>query len=131
MAYVDFSPIGVFMPGCDPVQPDLVVVLKARAHIIREKHIYGVPDMIVEVLSPSTRTFDESVKLKAYARCGLPDYVVIDLKLREIRLYTLIEPGRYDDGQTFGADTLMSFACLPTISFRVGDLFDGAPDTTL
>jgi Uma2 family endonuclease len=131
LAHVDFAPIGVFMPGCDPVQPDLIVVLAARADIIRDRRIYGVPDLIVEVLSPSTRAFDESVKLKAYARCGVPEYVIIDLAAHAVRLYALTEPGIYGLPATFSGDARVTLGCLPTITFRAGDLFDGAPDTTL
>src|SRR5919198_4846140 len=48
-----WSPIGVFMPGCDPVQPDVLVVRAADTGIFRDGRIEGVPALIVEVLSPS------------------------------------------------------------------------------
>src|SRR3712207_2238448 len=48
-----WAPIGLFMPGCDPVQPDLLVVRAADLGIIREGRIHGVPALLVEVLSPS------------------------------------------------------------------------------
>ena len=50
--------IGVLMPGCDPVQPDYVVVLAEHASIIRGGRIRGVPDLIVEVLSPGSVAYD-------------------------------------------------------------------------
>src|SRR3712207_862717 len=43
-----WSPIGVFMPGCDPVQPDILVILADRFAIIGEHRIVGVPALIVE-----------------------------------------------------------------------------------
>src|SRR5919206_2000365 len=48
-----WAPIGLFMPGCDPVQPDLLVIRTADLGIIREGRIHGVPALLVEVLSPS------------------------------------------------------------------------------
>lgn len=130
LAFVDFAPIGVFMPGCEPVQPDLVVVLREHADIIRERRIYGVPDLIVEVLSPGSRDYDEDVKLKAYAAAGVPEYAVIDPAERQLRLYAL-EAGRYPAAHIFNAADSVTFACLPDIPVRVGALFEGAPDTTL
>ncbi len=126
-----FAPIGVFMPECDPVQPDLVVVLAHRSHIIHDRRIYGVPDLIVEVLSPGSRDYDEDVKLKAYAAAGVPEYAVIDPADRQLRLRALDTPGEYAAPRIFTEADSLAFACLPAIPFRVGDLFAGAPDTTL
>jgi Uma2 family endonuclease len=52
LAYCFPAPVGVIMPGCDPVQPDYVVVLQSRTDLFRNGRIYGVPDLIIEVLSP-------------------------------------------------------------------------------
>src|SRR5207247_363754 len=58
-AFAAIAPVGVLMPGCDPVQPDFVIVLASRASIIRERRIMGVPDLIVEVISPGSIAYDE------------------------------------------------------------------------
>jgi Uma2 family endonuclease len=126
-----FAPIGVIMPGCDPVQPDFVVILSANISIIQNKHIYGIPDLLVEVLSPGSIAYDEKVKLFAYAAAGVPEYAIIDPAKRALRLYTLDIPGRYQGPREFGAGQSMSFACLPSISLEIRKLFEGAPDTTL
>ncbi|MCC6613126.1 MAG: Uma2 family endonuclease [Anaerolineae bacterium] len=131
LAYTFVAPIGVFMPGSDPVQPDFVVVRSERQSIIRDRRIFGVPDLIVEVLSPGNADYDEDVKLTAYATAGVEEYALVDLAARVLRVYRLREPGSYDPLHTYGAEESVSFACLPSISFRLGDLFDGAPDTTL
>jgi Uma2 family endonuclease len=128
LGFAFFSPIGVFMPDCQPVQPDFVVVLKQHAHIIRDRRIYGVPDLIVEVISPGSRDYDEDVKKTAYEQAGVPEYVVIDPEVRQLRLYTT---GHYDAPQRFNVGDTVTFNCLPTLSLAITDLFDGAPDTTL
>ncbi len=53
------------MPGCDPVQPDYVVILKSNAAIIADRRIRGVPNIIIEVQSPGNSAYDERVKLVA------------------------------------------------------------------
>ena len=131
LAFTSPAPIGVIMPGCDPVQPDFVVVLASRASIIRDRRIMGVPDIIVEILSPGNTAYDQRVKLEAYARAGVPEYAIVDPATRTVRHYRLGAPGRYADPQIHGTADVMSFDCLPTIRVPVGELFAGAPDTTL
>lgn len=126
-----FAPIGVIMPGCDPVQPDFVFIKPAHASIIKAKRIEGIPDLIVEILSPGNRSYDEEVKLMAYAKAGVPEYAIIDPAARTLRLYTLKSPGEYGPSSEFGAAQPMRFSCLSGIDLEIGRLFDGAPDTTL
>jgi len=124
------APIGVIMAGMTPVQPHFLFVTASKVGIIHEGKIRGVPDLIVEVLSPSNRDYDEAVKLNAYARAGVPELALVDPAARQVRLYT-------HDGVGYGAPRLLnaadplSFACLPGISALVQALFEGAPDTTL
>jgi Uma2 family endonuclease len=131
LAYVMQSPIGVFMPGCEPVQPDFVLILTEHASIIHDKRIFGVPDLIVEILSPSNADYDEVVKLTAYANAGVPEYVIIDPAARQLHLYRLEKPGQYAPRVVFNERDTVTFACLPTIPLLVGKLFEGSPDTTL
>jgi Uma2 family endonuclease len=125
------APIGVLMPNCQPVQPDFVVILKARADIIRDRRIIGVPDLLIEILSPSNAAYDEEVKLEAYARAGVPEYAIIDPRMRTISHYRLVAPGQYATLRKIGEAQIIMFDCLPTLSLPVGQLFADAPDTTL
>lgn len=131
LAHVAFAPIGVFMPGCDPVQPDFVVVKKERAEIIHDRRIYGIPDLIVEILSPSNRAYDETTKMNAYATAGLPEFGVVDPMSKQLRIFELDVPGQFREARIFNEADTAHFKCLPTIEFKVGDLFAGAPDNTL
>lgn len=131
LAYTFLAPVGVFMPNCDPVQPDFVVVRLEHRDIIHDRRIFGVPDLIIEVLSPGSADYDEKVKLFAYARAGVPEYGIVDPARRELRLHPLEAPGRYRWPETFGAAATARFAALPGLELPVSRLFDGAPDTTL
>jgi Uma2 family endonuclease len=133
--------VGVIMPGCDPVQPDFVVVLTSRRSIFREGRIMGVPDLIVEILSPPpqaevkasfiNKAYDQEVKLDAYARAGVPEYAIVDPSTRTLSHYRREAAGRFAPPRVYGETEVASFACLPTISVPVGGLFAGAPDTTV
>ncbi len=54
----------------DIVQPDIVVVLN-DSKIITETHIVGAPDLVVEILSKSTRRYDRERKFALYERSGI------------------------------------------------------------
>jgi Uma2 family endonuclease len=131
LAYASTAPIGVLMPNCDPVQPDFVIVLQEHAGIIRDRRIWGVPDLIVEVLSPSNAAYDQRIKLTAYAAAGLPEYAIVDPQTRTLTHYRLEPPGRYAIAAEAGAGATVTFDCLPSIRLAVAALFAGAPDTTL
>jgi Uma2 family endonuclease len=127
-----WSPIGVFMPQCDPVQPDLLVIHTTALGIIHDRRIDGVPALIIEVLSPGNAEKDTDTKRKAYARAGLPEYWIVRPANRDVLVYT--DPdmalGDYSLSQkVMPHDELVS----PTLPIRtaISAFFAGAPDTTL
>jgi Uma2 family endonuclease len=131
LAYAYFAPIGVLMPGCEPVQPDFVIVLSKRASILHDRRIHGVPDLIIEVLSPGNPDYDQEVKMEAYAKAGVPEYGIIDPAEKTLSLRSLERPGQYAEPRVFKVGDTVTFACLPTIPLEVGNLFADSPDTTL
>ncbi|MBI3973741.1 MAG: Uma2 family endonuclease [Chloroflexi bacterium] len=129
------APIGVFMPGCDPVQPDVVVMrasdAQSDAHVYQKGRIEGVPALLVEVLSPSNAGVDLGIKRGAYARAGVPEYWIVRPATRDVLVCTHPDTslGDYGDSHVFGPhDELVS----PTLPVRVpvASLFAGAPDAT-
>lgn len=71
------APIDVQFDDFNVVQPDIVVVMKANG-IVTTTKIRGVPDMIVEILSPSTRDRDQSLKKDLYEQNGVPEFWIVD-----------------------------------------------------
>jgi Uma2 family endonuclease len=127
-----WAPIGLFMPGCEPVQPDLVVVRMSDLDIIHDRRINGVPALIVEVLSPSNADQDTKVKRGAYARAGVPEYWIVRPADRDALVCSQPDAALGDYAQvqhiTSEADLIS-----PTLPIRVpiAGFFAGAPDTTL
>lgn len=86
MAYLETHTIGdVFIAPCDVllsdtdvVQPDLLVVLHSGRACITENNIQGPPDLVVEILSPSTATRDRELKRKRYEHFGVREYWLVD-----------------------------------------------------
>jgi Uma2 family endonuclease len=129
---VIWSPIGVFMPGCDPCQPDVVVIRAADTHVHQEGRIVGIPALLIEVVSPSHPTLDTEVKRRAYARAGVPEYWIVRPATRDVLVCTQPDAARgdYAQAQPFADGTELVSPTLP-IRAAVADLFAGAPDSTL
>ena len=73
------APLLVQFPGTgDRVQPDLLFVSNERRAIIGEKQLLGAPDLVVEILSPSTAHRDRGIKLDLYARHMVRQYWIVD-----------------------------------------------------
>jgi|OM-RGC.v1.018329288 Uma2 family endonuclease len=75
---VFFAPLDVVFSNISVTQPDLLYVSRERQNVITEKNIAGAPDLVVEILSPSTSGVDQVTKAQVYARYGVPYYWVVD-----------------------------------------------------
>ena len=126
------APVGVFMPGCDPVQPDLVVVRAEDRAILHDGHVNGVPTVLIEALCPSNPQYDLEIKRKAYAKAGVPEYVIFRPATRDAMICSNPDEalGDYGNSRLVSPDGELAISTLP---FRapVADFFAGAPDTTL
>ena len=70
---VAFAPLDVVLDPHNTVQPDLIFVAKANEGIIQRRGIFGVPDLLVEVVSPSSQRRDRYQKKQLYARFGVKE----------------------------------------------------------
>ncbi|MBD3880016.1 MAG: Uma2 family endonuclease [Quinella sp. 1Q5] len=86
-------------------KPDLVVVLKSNEKILAgRKAIFGAPDMVVEVLSHSTRKKDLTIKKDTYEAQGVKEYWIVDPRAKSVMVY-LLKDGKYFLDEVY---TLMS-----------------------
>lgn len=83
------APIDLLIPGADPAQPDLVYLTSGQAGLVTRRGIEGVPEMVVEILSPSSATRDRTVKLHLYERNGVRRYALLDPSARTLELFWL------------------------------------------
>ena len=85
------APIDVQLSDHDIVQPDLVAVLADRTQMITPTKINGVPDLVVEILSPSTASNDTSLKKHLYERTGVGEYWIADPDNQRLEQYRLVD----------------------------------------
>jgi len=126
------NPVGkVFYAPCDVVlsknplqvvEPDLVFVSKEHLSIIGEKNIQGVPDLTVEILSPSTESSDRRVKHSLYERFGVCEYWIVDPKSETVQVFRL-SAGRYPDPLEYGKGDLLESPLFPGLSIPLSEVF--------
>ena len=93
--YVYHDNVDVHLSEENLYKPDLCVVLKPNEKILAgRKAIFGAPDMVVEVLSKSTRKKDLTVKKDIYEANGVREYWIIDPWAKSVDVY-LLRDGKY------------------------------------
>ena len=83
------APTDLLFSDTDIVQPDLIVVLERNKKIVTEKNIQGVPDLTIEITSPSTKNQDLKDKKKLYQRYGVPEYWIVHGEERGVEKFIL------------------------------------------
>ncbi len=92
---VYFSPVDVVLYEDVVFQPDLVVVFEENYSILKERGIFGSPDLVVEVVSPSTFKKDTEDKRKLYAKHGIKEYWLVFPEEKVVEVLVLKE-GEYE-----------------------------------
>ena len=98
--------IDVHLPDGNLFRPDVSIVCDKNI-LEQRKAIYGVPDLVVEVLSPSTAKRDLTKKKDIYARNGVKEYWIVSPNDRRIEVYHLLD-GKFElDGVYYGYSDAM------------------------
>ncbi|CAA9589842.1 MAG: hypothetical protein AVDCRST_MAG88-4671 [uncultured Thermomicrobiales bacterium] len=118
------APTGVVLPTGDSAEPDLLFIRRDRLHIIAPDKVRGVPDLVIEILSPSNPENDLIRKYQANKRAGVPFYWVVDPAARAVQPYTLRE-GAYAADATLPSGDRLGSLLFPDITLDVGRLFLG------
>ncbi|MFD0959717.1 Uma2 family endonuclease [Paenibacillus chungangensis] len=117
------APIDVILSDRNVVQPDVLMIHRSRLQIITKRGIEGAPDLVVEIVSPGSRSRDRITKLRLYARHDVPEYWVIDADSLTLEQYRLIDGGQYELINLFEGDDRVYSDKLPCVSFSVSEIF--------
>ncbi len=120
-AYV--SPLEAYLDDGNVVQPDVMWIAPDSRCRVGEKHLHGVPDLVVEVLSPSTAKYDKSTKFRLYETHGAREYWVIEPVGAYIEVWRL-EEERFALLGVYGTDDeTFASAVLGGQSIEVSEIF--------
>ena len=120
---VYFAPVDVRLSPHDIVEPDLLFIRRERLHIYTAIGIVeGPPDIVVEILSPTSHTRDLVRKAKLYAWGQVPEYWQVDPIARTLTILALVD-GHYQ--QVPAANGIQRSLVLPHLRIDVAALFEG------
>lgn len=111
-----FAPVDLILPQdlATPVQPDLFFMAAERTWVVTDRTIEGVPDLILEVLSPWTRSLDRKTKLDAYVEAGVREYWLADPLARTVEVLVLRDGayvllGKFGRGERLRSEVIPGF----------------------
>ena len=115
-------PYDVILSDENVVQPDILFVRKERSAIIGEANLKAAPDLVIEILSPDTRSKDLELKRKTYAQFGIQEYWVIDPDAETAEVLVWTETG-YVTAGTYGKSDSLSSPLLPDLNVPLSEVF--------
>jgi Uma2 family endonuclease len=115
-------PFGVILPT-GPVIPDLVYLHMHNIDRLTGKRIEGVPDLVVEIASPSTAAYDRREKQDAYAQSGIPEYWWVEPANRTVEVLVLEQSGRYRTHALVERQSPIPSLQIPGLRFPVERIF--------
>jgi len=111
------APLDVHLGRGSLVQPDLVVVVRRNQSIIGPKKLTGVPDLLVEILSPSSKSRDRKKKFARYERAGVREYWIVDPKAHRVEQH-ILRNGKYGPPTVSGERVRLRIVRGVTIDLR-------------
>ena len=119
---VFLAPFDVLFSDTDVVQPDILFVSREREEIITYANIRGAPDLVVEILSPSSMIRDWREKMALYSEHGVEEYWIVD-PMRRVVWLMLLRGGVLEIEGTYGIGDTVSSSALAGFSVKVDDIF--------
>ena len=116
------APYDVHIDRHNTFQPDLMYVSNDRLHILEQLAATGAPDVVVEILSDSTRRRDLNEKLPVYAANGVREVWTVDLDAATVAIHdgdgTTLAPSR-----VFGASDTLTSDAMPGVAIDLAPIF--------
>ena len=119
---VFFSPCDVVLSEHTTLQPDLIFVSNENADIITDANIQGAPDLVVEIISPSSTGRDWVTKRDLYAKHGVKEYLLIHPIDRTVWVM-LLKDGYLELVATLYEGDTLTFSTIEGFSVKLSDIF--------
>ncbi len=118
------APTDVVLSDTDVVQPDILFASKERADIVTSENVRGAPDLIVEVLSPTTAGRDWREKRDLYSKHGVREYWLADPQT-EIVWVLLPKEGSLEVAAIYGGGDTLTSPMLEGFTLDLDQIFQG------
>ena len=125
--FIFYAPIDVILSSTEVRQPDIMLINRNRLDIISNRGIEGAPNLVIEILSPSTLKRDKIDKLEVYARFKIPEYWIVDPNSGVLEQFVL-RGERYEPHNIFQQDDLITSPNILCVSFTMNMIMENIPD---
>jgi Uma2 family endonuclease len=115
------APTDVLFDDLNVVEPDLLVVCDHT--IISERCIQGAPDLVIEILSPSTNLRDRRLKKALYERFEVKEYLIVDPADETVDRYLLVD-GKYGAPEIFDWSEPLTLHLFPELTLNLWEVFE-------
>ena len=122
LGWVYSAPFDVLFTDTDVAQPDILFISREREHILTHANVQGAPDLIVEILSPSSSTRDWRAKRELYASHDVREYWIVDPTNRIVSIL-LLQDGVLEIEQTHTEDETATSTVLEGFSVSLDTIF--------
>ena len=82
-----YAPVAVILAEGDYLEPDIVFLRRDHMQYKTKRGIEGPPDLVIEILSPTTASQDRGIKRERYAHFGIPEYWIVDTDRRRVEVH--------------------------------------------
>ena len=117
------APFDVVLSDTDVVQPDLLFISRAREHTLTDDNVRGAPDLVIEILSPSTANRDLGYKHDLYGRHGVLEYWIVDPMAENVAVHRQRD-GRLELAETLGRQDTLRTTLLDGLQLKLDDIFE-------
>ena len=115
------APVDVVLSDTDVVQPDVLFISRAREDRITDENVRGAPDLVIEILSPSTAARDLGYKHELYGKHGVLEYWIIDPVAETVAVHRQRD-GKLERTGRFGRGERLAAAVLEGLALELDDI---------
>lgn len=122
IALIFNAPTDLILDDHTVVVPDLALVRSTRKQSISKRGIEAPPDVVVEILSPSTKGNDQFLKKAVYAKFNIPEYWIVDPDLGSVAVFRLVD-GQYQLAKKFYRPDILESGEFPEVRIPLAPVF--------
>lgn len=120
-----FAPLDVHFNEANILQPDIIFIRNENLHIIKDGYIKGVPDLLIEILSPSSGAMDKVKKKAVYEQFGVGEYWIVDPHYATVDQFLLVDD-KYQLSATYDSSGKVVSPQLACLSVELDKIFQAA-----
>jgi len=122
LGHIFYAPFAVRLGPHDVLEPDVLFISEAKMALVDCRGMNGLPDLCIEIASPSTRSRDRTVKYERYAYFGVPEYWIVNTDAQTVEVFA-IENHTYALLGIACGDEVIASRVLPDLELRASALF--------